>query len=58
MVEVIISVTQPPLLSSFLHPSNYVIDGRAVAAYGGGPGCVMALSASASGAFQAGGRRD
>ena len=55
MVEVIISVTQPPLLSSILHLSNYVIDGRAVAAYGGGPGCVMALSASASGALSVGG---
>ena len=35
-----------------------IVNGRAVAAYGGGPGCVMALSASASGALQAGGRRD
>ncbi|HZZ63479.1 MAG TPA: hypothetical protein VFE63_20320 [Roseiarcus sp.] len=47
VVEVIISTTQAPMLSALFHSSNYVIDGRAVAAYGGGPGCVMALDTTA-----------
>ena len=55
MVEVIVSKTQPPLLSALFHPSNYVIHGRAVAAYGGGPGCVMALDPTAQKALYAGG---
>ena len=48
-------MTQPPMLSNLFHPSDFVIEGRAVAAYGGGPGCVMALNSSASGAISAGG---
>ena len=55
MVEVIVSVTQPPMLSDLFHPSGYVIDGRAVAAYGGGPGCVMALDPTAQKAIYGGG---
>ncbi len=55
MVEVIVSATQPPLLSRLFHPSDYVIDGRAVAAFGGGPGCVMALDPTAQKALYAGG---
>jgi len=55
VVEVIVSTTQAPMLSALFHPSNYVIDGRAVAAYGGGPGCVMALDPTAQKALYAGG---
>ncbi len=55
MVEVIVSTTQPSLLSALFHPAGYVIDGRAVAAYGGGPGCVMALDPTAQKAIYAGG---
>ena len=55
VVEVIVSKTQPPMLSALFHPSNYVIHGRAVAAYGGGPGCVMALDPTAQRALYAGG---
>ncbi len=55
VVEVIVSATQPSLLSALFHPSAYVIDGRAVAAYGGGPGCVMALDPTAQRALYAGG---
>ena len=55
VVEVIVSLTQPPMLSNLFHPSNYVIEGRAVAAYGGGPGCVMALDPTAQKALYAGG---
>jgi hypothetical protein len=53
-VEVIISLSQPPFLSRLFHPSNFVIDGRAVATYGG-PGCVLALDPTVSGALAAGG---
>jgi Putative Flp pilus-assembly TadE/G-like len=55
MVEVIVSTTQPSLLSALFHPAGYVIDGRAVAAYGGGPGCVMALDPTAQKAIYGGG---
>jgi hypothetical protein len=54
-VEVIISLPQPPMLSSLFHPSNYTIGGRAVAQYSGGPACVLALDPTASGALAAGG---
>jgi hypothetical protein len=53
-VEVIISQTQPPMLSRLFHPSNFIIDGRAVATYGG-PACVLALDPTASSALAAGG---
>ncbi len=55
VVEVIISMTQPPMLSALLHPSNYVIHGRAVAPYCGGPGFVLALDPTAQKALYAGG---
>ena len=55
VVEVIVSLTRAPMLSALFHPSNYVINGRAVAAYGGGPGCVMALDPTAQKALYAGG---
>jgi Putative Flp pilus-assembly TadE/G-like len=55
VVEVIISSTQTPMLSALFHSANYVIDGRAVAAYGGGPGCVMALDPTAQKAIYAAG---
>ena len=55
VVEVIVSATQPSLLSALFHPAGYVIDGRAVAAYGGGPGCVMALDPTAPKAILGGG---
>jgi Putative Flp pilus-assembly TadE/G-like len=54
-VEVIISLPQAALLSRLFHPSNYTIDGRAVAQYGGGPACVLALDPTASSALAAGG---
>ena len=54
-VEVIISLTQPPFLSRLFHPGDFIIDGRAVAQYGGGPACVLALDKTASGALSAGG---
>jgi hypothetical protein len=53
-VEVVISLTQPPFLSRLFHPSNFVIDGRAVATYGG-PACVLALDPTAKNALTAGG---
>jgi hypothetical protein len=54
-VEVIISLPQAALLSRLFHPSNYTIDGRAVAQYGGGPACILALDRTASSALAAGG---
>ena len=53
-VEVIISLTQPPFLSRLFHPGDFIIDGRAVATYGG-PACVLALDPTASSALEAGG---
>ena len=55
VVEVIVSTTRPPLLSALFHPADYVINGRAVAAYGGGPGCVIALDPAAQKALYASG---
>jgi hypothetical protein len=54
-VEVVISLTQPPFLSRLFHPGDFIIDGRAVAQYAGGPACVLALDPTASGALAAGG---
>jgi hypothetical protein len=54
-VEVVISLTQPPFLSRLFHPGDFIIDGRAVAQYAGGPACVLALDKTASGALSAGG---
>jgi hypothetical protein len=53
-VEVIFSLSQPPFLSRLFHPGNFVIEGRAVATYGG-PGCVLALDPTAKNALAAGG---
>ena len=53
-VEVIISQTQPPMLSRLFHPGDFVIDGRAVATYGG-PACVLALDPTAKNALASGG---
>jgi hypothetical protein len=53
-LEVIISQTQPPMLSRLFHPSDFVIDGRAVATYGG-PACVLALNPTAKSALASGG---
>lgn len=53
-VEVIVSLTQPPFLSRLFHPTNYTIDGRAVATYGG-PACVLALDPTAKNALASGG---
>ena len=53
-VEVIISQTQPSMLSRLFHPADFVIDGRAVATYGG-PACVLALDPTAKSALSAGG---
>jgi hypothetical protein len=53
-VEVIISQTQPSMLARLFHPADFVIDGRAVATYGG-PACVLALDPTASSALEAGG---
>jgi Putative Flp pilus-assembly TadE/G-like len=53
-VEVIISQTQPPMLSRLFHPSNFIIDGRAVATFGG-PACVLALDPTAKNALTSGG---
>ncbi|HWY81959.1 MAG TPA: hypothetical protein VNY10_08530 [Roseiarcus sp.] len=53
-VEVIISLTQPPMLSRLFHPSNFIIDGRAVATFGG-PACVLALDPTAKNALTSGG---
>ena len=52
-VEVIISLPQPPMLSRLFHPSNYTIDGRAVATYGAA--CVLALDPTAKNALTSGG---
>ena len=54
-IEVIISVSERPMLSALMHPSNFIVDGRAVATLGGGPGCVLALDPTAAGAITAGG---
>jgi hypothetical protein len=53
-VEVIISLTQPPILSRLFHPGDFIIDGRAVATYGG-PACVLALDPTAKNALASGG---
>jgi putative Flp pilus-assembly TadE/G-like protein len=53
-VEVIISLPQPPMLSRLFHTSDYIIDGRAVATYGG-PACVLALDPTAKNALTSGG---
>jgi hypothetical protein len=53
-VEVVISQTQPPMLSRLFHPGDFVIDGRAVATYGG-PACVLALDPTAKNALASGG---
>ena len=53
-VEVLISLTQAPMLSRLFHPGNFIIDGRAVATYGG-PGCVLALDPTVKNALLAGG---
>jgi hypothetical protein len=53
-VEVLISLTQAPMLSRLFHPGNFIIDGRAVATYGG-PGCVLALDPTVKSALLAGG---
>jgi Putative Flp pilus-assembly TadE/G-like len=53
-IEVIISLTQPPLLSRLFHLGDFVIDGRAVATYGG-PACVLALDPTVKNALLAGG---
>jgi hypothetical protein len=53
-IEVIISLSQPPMLSRLFHPSNFAIDGRAVATFGG-PACVLALDPTAKSAISAGG---
>jgi hypothetical protein len=53
-VEVVISLTQPPMLSRLFHPSNFIIDGRAVATFGG-PACVLALDPTAKNALTSGG---
>ena len=53
-VEVIISLTQAPFLSRLFHPGNFVIDGRAVATYGG-PACVLALDPTVKSALLANG---
>jgi hypothetical protein len=53
-VEVFISLTQAPMLSRLFHPANFIIDGRAVATYGG-PGCVLALDPTVKSALLAGG---
>ena len=53
-VEVIISQTQPPMLSRLFHPANFIIDGRAVATFGG-PACVLALDPTAKNALTSGG---
>jgi hypothetical protein len=53
-VEVIITLTQPPMLSRLFHPGNFIIDGRAVATFGG-PACVLALDPTAKNALSSGG---
>ncbi len=53
-VEVIITLTQPPMLSRLFHPGNFIIDGRAVATFGG-PACVLALDPTAKNALTSGG---
>jgi hypothetical protein len=53
-VEVLISLTQPPFLSRLFHPGDFVIDGHAVATYGG-PACVLALDPTAKNALASGG---
>jgi hypothetical protein len=53
-VEVVISQTQPPMLSRLFHPGDFIIDGRAVATYGG-PACVLALDPTAKTALNANG---
>ena len=50
----IISLTQPPMLSRLFHPSNFIINGRAVATFGG-PACVLALDPTAKNALTSGG---
>ena len=53
-VEVIITLTQPPMLSRLFHPGNFIIDGRAVATFGG-PACVLALDPTVKNALSSGG---
>src|SRR5260370_35014416 len=53
-VEVIISLSQPPMLSRLFHPDDFIIDGRAVATFGG-PGCVLALNPTQKSAVLAAG---